>query len=95
MACKPASPKHLSLAKAITQLSQLNFLWPSKLAQGGDAWLALWRYPAPISAGTSTIMYENDRRRFPQTLQANSGIVPYISPKPFPFISFPIHYLLS
>jgi hypothetical protein len=32
---------------------------------------------------------------FPQSLQANAGIVPQIRPLPLPFMSFPIHYPLT
>jgi hypothetical protein len=31
---------------------------------------------------------------FPQSFKANDGTVPSIRPRPFPFISFPIHYSL-
>jgi hypothetical protein len=31
-------------------------------------------------------------RGYPQTLQANAGIVPIIRPRPLPSVSFPIRY---
>ena len=48
------------------------------------------RCPVPIAVGAPTVMYDG----FPQSFQANVGIIPEVRPRQFPSTSLPIHHSL-